>query len=333
MEGIREKLIRKRGVWVVPLSKLDNLGRDMKKLKENVHTIQVGCQIYEGPHLDKECPLNEEVKQVYEVKYGEFGRPAPFKESNGAKKNQHEMEDWIKKLQENAEINTSNKNASLKNLETKIKQLTKELHSRTINEAPGSSTRQCKVVSADHETPNIPISSKERTIEVLQCQLPSKELNLGNFTLPCTIGNFNFYGMADLGAGVNVMPRNIFEYLRLANLRNTNMLVEMADMTKKAPLGKFHLRYGSCQLNDLIWGQSYTKWYRENSHNKPRIRDYTFREWMMIKVRHTNVNESVKKALLKSWVIDCFKEALDLDKDQMEISFDDYTWVFDLEIE
>ncbi|GKA68617.1 hypothetical protein Tco_0768534, partial [Tanacetum coccineum] len=55
------------------ISKLDNLGRDMKKLKENVHAIQVGCQICEGPHLDKECPLNEEVKQVEEVKYGEFG--------------------------------------------------------------------------------------------------------------------------------------------------------------------------------------------------------------------------------------------------------------------
>ncbi|GKA18518.1 hypothetical protein Tco_0698433 [Tanacetum coccineum] len=41
------------------ISKLDNLGRDMKKLKENVH--------------------------VEEVKYGEFGHPAPFNESNGAK--------------------------------------------------------------------------------------------------------------------------------------------------------------------------------------------------------------------------------------------------------
>nr|GEW26988.1 hypothetical protein [Tanacetum cinerariifolium] len=37
------------------------------------------------PHLDKECPLNEEVKEVEEVKYEEFGRPAPFNESNRAK--------------------------------------------------------------------------------------------------------------------------------------------------------------------------------------------------------------------------------------------------------
>ncbi|GJQ98331.1 hypothetical protein Tco_0009470 [Tanacetum coccineum] len=66
------------------ISKLDNLGRDMKKLKENVHAIQVRCQISEGPHLDKECPLNEEVKQVDEVKYGEFGHPAPFNGSSGA---------------------------------------------------------------------------------------------------------------------------------------------------------------------------------------------------------------------------------------------------------
>ncbi|GKD08603.1 hypothetical protein Tco_1188288 [Tanacetum coccineum] len=52
------------------VSKLDNLRRDMKKLKENVHAIQVGCQICEGPHLNKECPLKEEFKQVEEAKYG-----------------------------------------------------------------------------------------------------------------------------------------------------------------------------------------------------------------------------------------------------------------------
>nr|GEV57897.1 hypothetical protein [Tanacetum cinerariifolium] len=70
---------------VTIVSKMDNLGHDRKKLKENVHSIQVGCQIYEGPYLDKECPLNEEVKQVDEVKYGEFRRPTPFNESSRAK--------------------------------------------------------------------------------------------------------------------------------------------------------------------------------------------------------------------------------------------------------
>nr|GEV00036.1 hypothetical protein [Tanacetum cinerariifolium] len=37
-------------------NKLDSLDRDMKKLKENVHAIQVGCKNYRGAYLNKECP-------------------------------------------------------------------------------------------------------------------------------------------------------------------------------------------------------------------------------------------------------------------------------------
>ncbi|GKA72136.1 phospholipase-like protein [Tanacetum coccineum] len=71
----------------------------------------------------------------------------------------------------------------------------------------------------------------------LPCQLLPKELNLGSFTLPCTISNLNLYAMANLGASVNVMSKLIFEHLKLANLKETNMVVEMVDMMKKAPLG------------------------------------------------------------------------------------------------
>ncbi|GKB67545.1 hypothetical protein Tco_0928957 [Tanacetum coccineum] len=235
------------------ISKLDILGPDMKKLKENVYAIQVGCQICEGPHLEKECPLNEEVKQLGKVKYGEFRRSAPFNESNGAKfrvgplryytrtDTRPPYEEKKPGLEELTKINTRNQSASLKNLETQIEELTKELQARTTNETPSSSARQCKVVNNDHETQHRHISSRklndkeEWMTKDIQCQFPPMELNPRSFTLPCTIGNFNFYGMADLGASENIMPRNTFKYLRLANLRNTNMLVEMADMTKKAP--------------------------------------------------------------------------------------------------
>ncbi|GJX00236.1 zinc knuckle CX2CX4HX4C containing protein, partial [Tanacetum coccineum] len=241
--------------------------------KETNHYIKPGS----GPHLDNDCPLNEEVKQVEEVRYGEFGRITPFNGNNGGKfrigppgyytktdnhppygerrqnleellaKHQEEstrrsteMEVWIKKLQENAEINTRNQNASLKNLETQIEQLTKELYSRDIK------SKQAKVVSVEHEGPYsskklknlhgisfLSNSQEENTND----QLPTKESNPRHFTLPYTIGNFNFYAMANLGASVNVLPRNIFEYLELTNLSETKMLVEMADMRKKAPLG------------------------------------------------------------------------------------------------
>ncbi|GJX99866.1 reverse transcriptase domain-containing protein [Tanacetum coccineum] len=153
-----------------------------------------------------------------------------------------EMEVWIKKLQENAKINTRNQSASLKNLETHIEQLTKEIHSdKTLD----SSSEQIKTIIANQETYGLNklhgvsfISDpKSDTTEVLQHQLPCKELNPGNFTLPCMIGKFNFYATTDLGASINVMPRSIFEHLHLTNLRKTNMLCGMADMSKKAPLG------------------------------------------------------------------------------------------------
>ncbi|GKA25316.1 hypothetical protein Tco_0711425 [Tanacetum coccineum] len=166
------------------VNKLENLGQDIKKLKENVHAIQVGCQNCGGAHLDKDYPLKEEVKSIEEAKYGEFGRPLPF--SNGAKyrvgppgyytrmdnhppaeekrpsleelMNKHleestrrrtEMEKWVKKLQENAIINTRNQAASLKNLETKIEQLTKEFDIKAANEINSPSLDQSKEVYTD----------------------------------------------------------------------------------------------------------------------------------------------------------------------------------------
>nr|GEV83431.1 hypothetical protein [Tanacetum cinerariifolium] len=66
--------------------KLDSLGRDIKKLKENVHDIQVGCQTYGGAHLKKECPLNEVVKSMEEVKCGEFCRPFPNNNQNNRRR-------------------------------------------------------------------------------------------------------------------------------------------------------------------------------------------------------------------------------------------------------
>ncbi|GKD42372.1 hypothetical protein Tco_1267017, partial [Tanacetum coccineum] len=143
-------------------------GTSSRNVSYNSNTDGVAAIV--RPYLDKECTLNEEVKQVEEVKYGEFRRPTPFNGSNRAMfreesaRRSAQMDEWIKKLQENAEINTRNQSASLKNLETQIKQLTKELKSRTTNRAPSSSTGQCKVINADHETPNIPISLSKLNI-------------------------------------------------------------------------------------------------------------------------------------------------------------------------
>ncbi|GJS12508.1 hypothetical protein Tco_0406980 [Tanacetum coccineum] len=159
-------------------SKLDNIGRDMKNLKENVHAIQVGCQLYDGPHLDKECPLNEDAKGVKEVKYGEV-RSSPF-------------------------------------LGTKF-HLTKEVHAKAAIKIPTSAVGQCKAVYDDAPI-NKASSNKTNEIHGVSFVDEEEDDNLAS---------------EDLGASINVIPKSMFEHLKLANLKETNILVEMADMTKK----------------------------------------------------------------------------------------------------
>ncbi|GJX97861.1 hypothetical protein Tco_0353659 [Tanacetum coccineum] len=36
----------------------------MTKLMESIHVIQVGCEIFQELHLEKECPLKVEVKEL-----------------------------------------------------------------------------------------------------------------------------------------------------------------------------------------------------------------------------------------------------------------------------
>ncbi|GJS61307.1 mutator type transposase [Tanacetum coccineum] len=196
-------------------------------------------------------------------------------------------------------------------------------------------------------------------------QLPTKESNPGHFMLPYTIGNFNFYAMADLGASVNVLPRNIFEYLKLTDLSETEMLVEMADMRKKEPLGiikdilikidKFlfpsdfvildqtpnsivilripFLATIHAQVEDSVWSKRYLEWCNENSHHKkPRPRDYTFKEWVKFKKGHLDISKSIRKDLFRLWVIDRFTEALDPGENPIGRCLDEYRWVFHKEI-
>ncbi|GKB92524.1 hypothetical protein Tco_0964796 [Tanacetum coccineum] len=54
-----------------------------------------------------------------------------------------------------------------------------------------------------------------------------EELNPGFLLLPFTLDNYNSYAMANIDASNNFMPRNIYEYLKLANLEGTTMLDDM----------------------------------------------------------------------------------------------------------
>ena len=73
---------------------------------------------------------------------------------------------------------------------------------------------------------------------VIQRKLPTKCKNLGSFTIPCRIGNTSFERvMCDLGSSINVMPRSIFNKLNLGNLKETGVIIQLADRSNVYPDG------------------------------------------------------------------------------------------------
>ncbi|GKD57587.1 putative reverse transcriptase domain-containing protein [Tanacetum coccineum] len=180
------------------------------------------------------------------------------------------IEEWVRKLQDSSKINTQNQSASLKNLEIQIKQLTKEYHIKAANELPSSLIGQYKAVFANKDAPIGETSSNETNelhrvsfiadddihVAKEEDNVPSRVLPSRLITTPIKevkvpgvfysshstywyLRNLLCYGrlrMKDLGVSVNIMPKSMFEHLKLTNLKKTNILVEMADMTKKAPV-------------------------------------------------------------------------------------------------
>jgi hypothetical protein len=64
-----------------------------------------------------------------------------------------------------------------------------------------------------------------------------KQKDPGFLTIPCSVGSFKFEkALCDLGASVSIMPRDVFEKLRLP-LEPTSMCLELGDNSIRYPLG------------------------------------------------------------------------------------------------
>ncbi|GKB80388.1 hypothetical protein Tco_0947283 [Tanacetum coccineum] len=203
----------------------------MKKLKENVHTIQVGCQLYGGAHLDKECPLNEEVKSVEEVKYGDFRCSSPF--NNGPKYHVGPPGYYIhvdnrlpfgEKRPSLEELISKHLEESTQRRAEMEEWLIKEFHTKAASEVPNSSVGQCKAIYANDEAPINNTSSNGTN-------------KLHGVSFISDADERVAQEEEDIGACVNVIPKSMFEHLKLVNLKKTDMLVEMADMIKRAHMG------------------------------------------------------------------------------------------------
>ena len=66
---------------------------------------------------------------------------------------------------------------------------------------------------------------------VIQKSLPAKMKDPGSFTIPCTIGKYEFKkALCDSGASINLMPLLVVQRLSLGELSLTTITLQMADI-------------------------------------------------------------------------------------------------------
>ncbi|GJW53729.1 reverse transcriptase domain-containing protein [Tanacetum coccineum] len=82
------------------------------------------------------------------------------------------------------------------------------------------------------------ITLNERCSAILLNEIPLKDKDPGNFTIPCIIGNVKINkALADLGANISLMPYSMFTRLGLGEQKPTSMWIELANKTTQYPRG------------------------------------------------------------------------------------------------
>ncbi|KAK4390452.1 hypothetical protein Sango_2108500 [Sesamum angolense] len=96
------------------------------------------------------------------------------------------------------------------------------------------------------------VSMGENVSAILQRKLPPKCKDPGTFTIPCKIGLIGIKrAMCDLGASINVMPLSIFESLHVGPLKETGVIIQLADRSVVYPEGV--LEDVLVQVNELVF--------------------------------------------------------------------------------
>ena len=73
---------------------------------------------------------------------------------------------------------------------------------------------------------------------VIQQNLPIKMNDPGSFTIPCSIGKYEFKkALCDSGANINLMPLSVVQRLSLGELTPTTITLQMANKSMAQPEG------------------------------------------------------------------------------------------------
>ncbi|XP_012468846.1 uncharacterized protein LOC105786925 [Gossypium raimondii] len=74
------------------------------------------------------------------------------------------------------------------------------------------------------------VALTEGCTTMLKNRLPPKLIDLGSFTIPCSIGNHGLgKALYNLGVSINVMPMSVFRKLGIGKARPTAVTIQLTD--------------------------------------------------------------------------------------------------------
>ncbi|GKE11172.1 hypothetical protein Tco_1414723 [Tanacetum coccineum] len=125
------------------------------------------------------------------------------------------------------------------------------------------------------------------------------------------------------------MPKPWGSSFNEGNTKNTTPIYKVGtsqNLTPKETTNPFH-------QEDLIL--NIKTYFPQPHHSKPQPRQYLYKEWLRIKLGHTNVNKSVRNAVLNECVLAVLilRPTMEACDDPYSRKFDEYKKAFDKEME
>ncbi|KAG8655641.1 hypothetical protein MANES_04G051301v8, partial [Manihot esculenta] len=100
------------------------------------------------------------------------------------------------------------------------------------------------------------VSVGEVVTAVIKRELPTKCKDKGMFAIFCKIGNVGIKkAMCDLGASINVMPLSIYKSLNACALKDTRVVIQLADRSVVYPIGV--LEDVLVQVDELVFSADF----------------------------------------------------------------------------
>ncbi|PWA54733.1 DNA-binding pseudobarrel domain-containing protein [Artemisia annua] len=299
-----------------------------------------------GTHSTEGCSSKEEVKRIEEIKYREARNPFEGPDGNGVKfrvgpqgyytkidnrpsnnnkkpslnemvdkhivessKKSEKFQEWMEKMKEDTERNLRNQNAAIKNLETQIGQLTKNVQTRKSEAV----LEECKVLSLQEEKDETNSNIKIWISILTQSYVIHNHVRTVALTKPLV-------GMLVILSRHKIMDRVINERRTVLKNHYCNPIIMDNEGSKQAwpSCNPFRNNCDGGDNGELDKSQrAHLEWtcFHGGERRDIEFGNLSFHEWYKVRLGNTIINEEVIKGFQQDF--DNYQLAIALEKEDL----------------